>query len=197
MNTIFPVRSVISREERTRQMKQRPLMVWFTGLSGAGKSTLAAGLEKVLFERGFKVYHLDGDNIRNGLNKNLGFSEEDRTENIRRVGEVGALMTDAGLIVLSAFISPFQQDRNKVREIIGEDNFIEVFVDCPLNICEQRDVKGLYRKARRGELKNFTGIDSPYESPEQPDIHIFSDKESIDESIEKLLTSILPKISGS
>lgn len=197
MNTIFPVRSVISREERTRQMKQRPLMVWFTGLSGAGKSTLAAGLEKALFERGFKVYHLDGDNIRNGLNKNLGFSEEDRTENIRRVGEVGALMTDAGLIVLSAFISPFQQDRNKVREIIGEDNFIEVFVDCPLNICEQRDVKGLYRKARRGELKNFTGIDSPYESPEQPDIHIFSDRESIDESIEKLLTSILPKISGS
>lgn len=197
MNTIFPVRSVISREERTRQMKQRPLMVWFTGLSGAGKSTLAAGLEKALFEHGFKVYHLDGDNIRNGLNKNLGFSEEDRTENIRRVGEVGALMTDAGLIVLSAFISPFQQDRNKVREIIGEDNFIEVFVDCPLNICEQRDVKGLYRKARRGELKNFTGIDSPYESPEQPDIHIFSDRESIDESIEKLLTSILPKISGS
>ena len=160
------------------------------GLSGSGKSTLATALEVALFNEGFRTYLLDGDTIRTGLNKDLAFTDEGRNENIRRIGEVSKLFVDAGVILLSAFISPFRADREQVKAIVGEENFIEVFVDCPLEICEQRDVKGLYKKARAGEIKNFTGIDSPYEAPEDPAIvvptHIMPLEESIDELMEFL-----------
>lgn len=179
---------------RHQLLSQRPLLIWFTGLSGSGKSTLAIQLEAALYERGFKTYLLDGDNIRTGLNKDLTFSDEGRVENIRRIGEVGKLMLDAGLIVLSAFISPFEADRNHVKTIVGNENYFEVFVDTPLEICEQRDVKGLYKKARAGEVKNFTGIDSPYERPNNPGIKIETDKVTIDDAVDKLMTLIKPKI---
>lgn len=191
---LFPVRSSISAEERSALLQQRPLVVWFTGLSGAGKSTLAASLERELFNKGFKVFHLDGDNVRNGLNKNLNFTEEDRKENIRRVGEVAALMLEAGLIVLSAFISPFDEDRKLVKEIVGENRFFEIFVDCPLQVCEQRDVKGLYKKARSGELKNFTGISSPYQQPKSPNMVIYSNDVSLEKAVENILQEIIPMI---
>jgi len=191
---LFPVRSSISIDERNASMNQRPLVVWFTGLSGAGKSTIAARLERALFDRGYKAFHLDGDNVRHGLNKNLSFTEEDRKENIRRVGEVAALMLDAGLIVLSAFISPFEDDRQMVREIVGKDRFFEVFVDCPLEVCEERDVKGLYKKARSGELKNFTGIDSPYELPKSPNSIIRSNEISLEVAVNTVLEKIESRI---
>lgn len=175
-------------------MHQRALLVWFTGLSGSGKSTLAVQLEAHLYDLGIKTYLLDGDNIRAGLNKDLTFTDEGRVENIRRIGEVSKLMLDAGLVVLSAFISPFQSDRDQVRNIVGEENYVEVFVDAPLELCEQRDVKGLYKKARAGEVKNFTGIDSPYEVPQHPDIVIETGKLSVDESISRLLRYIEPRL---
>lgn len=187
---LYPIRSSISLEERNIAMNQNPMVIWFTGLSGAGKSSIAASLERELFERGYKTFHLDGDNVRNGLNKNLSFTEEDRKENIRRVGEVTALMLDAGLIILSAFISPFESDRQMVREIVGKDRFYEVFVNCPIEICEERDVKGLYKKARSGELKNFTGIDSPYEKPISPNLVINSDVVALDEAVMKVMQEI-------
>ena len=164
-------------------MNQRATLIWFTGLSGSGKSTLAVQLEAQLHGLGFKTYLLDGDNIRAGLNKDLSFTDEGRVENIRRIGEVSKLLLDAGVVVLSAFISPFQADREQVKEIVGPENYIEVFVDAPLEVCEQRDVKGLYKKARAGEVKNFTGIDSPYEAPTQADVVIETGNLSIDESI--------------
>ncbi len=191
---LFPVRSSISVEERNASMNQRPLVVWFTGLSGAGKSTIAATLERKLFDKGYKTFHLDGDNVRHGLNKNLSFTEDDRKENIRRVGEVTSLMLDAGLIVLSAFISPFDDDRKMVREIVGKKHFFEVFVDCPIEVCEARDVKGLYKKARSGELKNFTGIDSPYELPKSPDLVISSNNISLEAAVDTILQEIEPLI---
>ena len=184
----------MSRASREALQNQHAMLVWFTGLSGSGKSTLAVQLEAQLHERGFKTYLLDGDNIRSGLNKDLTFTDEGRIENIRRIGEVAKLMIDAGVIVLSAFISPFQSDRDQVRQIIGGDHYVEVFVDAPLELCEQRDVKGLYKKARAGEVKNFTGIDSPYEKPKQPDLVIETGKTSVDESVQKLLNFIVPKI---
>ena len=192
--SLFPVRSTISAEERNALMRQRPLLIWFTGFSGAGKSTIAAALERALFEKGFKTFHLDGDNVRQGLNQNLGFSEADRKENIRRVGEVSKLMLDAGLIVLSAFISPFSNDRETVKKTVGADYFFEVFVNCPIEVCEQRDVKGLYQKARAGSLPDFTGIDSPYEVPHKPSIEIRSNEISVAESVELLLEKIIPII---
>ncbi len=170
------------------------MLIWFTGLSGSGKSTLAVQLEAMLYDRSFKTYLLDGDNIRTGLNRDLTFTEEGRVENIRRIGEVGKLMLDAGLVVLSAFISPFEADRNHVKKIVSAENYFEVFVDTPLEICEQRDVKGLYKKARAGEVKNFTGIDSPYERPGNPDIRIETDKVSIDDAVEKLFKIIESRI---
>jgi adenylylsulfate kinase len=175
-------------------MEQRAKVIWFTGLSGSGKSTLAVQLEAQLHQAGHKTYLLDGDNIRTGLNKDLTFTDEGREENIRRIGEVCKLFLDAGVIILSAFISPFKADREQVKKIVGEENFIEVFVDAPLEVCEQRDVKGLYKKARAGEVKNFTGIDSPYEVPENPDVTILTHKLSIEESIEQLVSFIEPKI---
>jgi adenylylsulfate kinase len=165
-----------------------------TGLSGSGKSTLANAVESKLFEEGFHTYLLDGDNIRTGLNKDLGFSNEDRIENIRRIAEVAKLMMDAGLLVVSAFISPFREERAMIADLVGEKNFLEVFVDCPLEICEQRDVKGLYQKARAGIIKNFTGIDSPYEAPIHPKVHIHSDQEELADSVNRVLEVILEDV---
>ncbi len=175
-------------------MNQQPCVIWFTGLSGSGKSTLAVQLEAALYARGFKTYLLDGDNIRSGLNKDLSFTDDARVENIRRISEVCKLFVDAGVVVLSAFISPFQVDREQVRSIVGAENYIEVFVDTPLEVCEQRDVKGLYKKARTGEVKNFTGISSPYERPTDPDIVIRTDKTSVEESIDVLMKAIVSRV---
>ncbi|MDN3689493.1 adenylyl-sulfate kinase [Cyclobacterium jeungdonense] len=165
---IHPSEFKITRQLRQEALGQKPALIWFTGLSGSGKSTLANATEQSLFQIGYHTYLLDGDNIRTGLCSDLSFSKEDRVENIRRIAEVAQLMMDAGLIVLSAFISPFRSDRDMIRDRVGSDRFLEIFVDCPLKVCEQRDVKGLYQKARQGLIKDFTGIDSPYEAPESP-----------------------------
>jgi bifunctional enzyme CysN/CysC len=162
----------VNREARSLQKGQRACVVWFTGLPGAGKSTIAGLVERRLFALGHHTYLMDGDNVRHGLNRDLGFSAADRVENIRRVAEVAALMVDAGLIVLTAFISPFRSERDAARRLLGGAGFLEVHVDAPLALVEQRDPKGLYRKARRGEIRNFTGIDSPYEAPEQPELRL-------------------------
>ena len=179
----------INRPERAQLLGHGGATLWFTGLSGSGKSTIAVGLEQALYQRGVLVYRLDGDNIRLGINKNLGFSAEDRAENIRRVGEVSKLFVDGGVIVLSSFISPYLVDRQIVRELHEADNmpFIEVFVDCSLEAAEERDPKGLYKKARAGEIKNFTGIDDPYEAPEAPEVHLHTDQQSLEEEVERLL----------
>lgn len=196
MNYIYPTKTKVTREQREALLKQRSVLIWFTGLSGSGKSTLSIHLEAALYARGYKTYLLDGDNIRSGLNKDLSFTEEARVENIRRIGEVSKLFLDAGYIVLSAFISPFKADRDQVKAIVGAENHIEVFVDCPLGVCEQRDIKGLYKKARAGVVKNFTGIDSPYEIPDHPDVTIHTDQVSIEDSVAVLLEKVLPRVSG-
>ncbi|CAM3378178.1 sulfate adenylyltransferase subunit CysN [Halomonas lysinitropha] len=177
----------IDKQARAVSKGQHPAVLWFTGLSGAGKSTIANRVEKKLHAAGQHTYLLDGDNVRHGLNRDLGFTDADRVENIRRVGEVARLMVDAGLIVLTSFISPFRSERQLARDLVEEDEFIEIFVDTPLDVAEQRDPKGLYRKARRGELKNFTGIDSAYEPPENPDLHIRTDEISSDEAAEAII----------
>jgi len=183
----------ITKKDREARLQQKGVVLWFTGLSGSGKSTVARELEKSLFQRGNYAYVLDGDNIRFGLNKNLGFSPEDRKENIRRIGEVAKLFVDAGIITLTAFISPYRQDRDAVRAILTEGEFIEVFVDCPLEKCEERDVKGLYQKARAGEIKDFTGISSPYEAPEKPEIVLTTDKDYLEELVNKILVYLEEK----
>jgi adenylylsulfate kinase len=195
LDHIYPIKTKVSFDARQRLINQKPKLIWFTGLSGSGKSTLAVQLEAALHARGFKTYLLDGDNIRSGLNKDLSFTDEAREENIRRISEVCKLFLDAGVVLLSAFISPFKADRAQVKEIVGDENYIEVFVDAPLEVCEQRDVKGLYRKARAGEVRNFTGISSPYEKPEQPDVVIATDKISVEEAIEVLMGVIVPRVS--
>lgn len=162
----------IKKEDRERLNNQKGVCLWFTGLSGSGKSTIALKVESMLFERGARSYVLDGDNIRHGLNKDLGFSPEDREENIRRIGEVAKLFVDAGMIVMTAFISPYRADRDKVRNLMEDGEFVEIYVECDLDVCEQRDPKGLYKKARAGEIKEFTGIDAPYEEPENPELVI-------------------------
>jgi len=172
---------------RAEQKDQRPAVIWFTGLSASGKSTLAGALEEILTAQGYHTYLLDGDNVRHGLCKDLGFSDADRAENIRRVGEVAKLMADAGLIVMAAFISPFQVDRRMVREILPSGQFVEVFMDASLEVCKERDPKGLYIKAERGEIKQFTGIDSPYESPPEPEVHIDAGRISVPQGINLLL----------
>ena len=171
-----------------------PLVIWFTGLSGSGKSTLAEALHAALTEKGFNAYMLDGDVLRTGLNSDLGFSKEDRRENIRRTGEVCRLLHDAGLIVIASFISPFQSDRDFVRSRIPKGEFVEVFVDTPLEVCEQRDVKGLYKKARAGEIPEFTGISSPYERPSNPEVVIMTQDIGIEESLEALMKYLLPQL---
>lgn len=177
----------VRKEERSQTKEQKPCILWFTGLSGSGKSTVANAVESKLLEFGKHTYLLDGDNIRMGLNKGLSFSDEDRIENIRRIGEVSKLFVDAGTIILTAFISPFQADRDQVRALVAEDEFIEVFIDTPLEVCELRDPKGLYKKARMGEIPQFTGISSPYEAPKEPEIHLKTDIISIEESVEKII----------
>jgi len=180
-------RGAITREDRQQLNGHKGCTVWLTGLSGSGKSTIAVDLEKRLLERGVRTYILDGDNIRHGLNKNLGFSPEDRTENIRRIGEVAKLFSDAGLVALTAFISPYRADRDQVRAIMQPGDFIEVFVDCPVEVCEQRDVKGLYKKARAGEIKEFTGISAPYEAPTKPELVIRTSGQSVETSALQIL----------
>ena len=177
----------VDKQTRAQQKSQTPLLIWFTGLSASGKSTIAGALEQILTQQGYHTYLLDGDNVRHGLCKDLGFSDQDRKENIRRVGEVARLAVDAGLITLAAFISPFQADRQIARDILPEGEFIEVFVDAPLDVCQQRDPKGLYAKALNGEIKQFTGIDSPYEPPVNPEVHIEAGNQSVAESVNQLL----------
>ncbi len=183
----------ISRAEREIKNGHRSACLWFTGLSGSGKSTVANVVEQELYAMGFNTYILDGDNIRKGLNKDLNFSEEGRVENIRRIGEVAKLMCDAGLVVLAAFVSPFIKDRQLLRELM-QGKFIEIFVDAPIEVCEQRDVKGLYKKARNGEISNFTGISSPFEIPRHPDVHIHTDIYPISTSAKLVVDNILPKL---
>lgn len=187
----------VRREDREKLLHQRPVILWFTGLSGSGKSTLADRVEQELHQRGFKTYLLDGDNIRHGLNNNIDFTEEGRRENIRRIGEVAKLFLDAGIIVLTAFISPFREDRDKVRQLVNEGEFIEIHVDCPLEVCEQRDVKGLYAKARKGEIPNFTGISSPFETPLQAEITVHTDTEALDACVNKILDYTYTRIKTS
>lgn len=191
---IHPTRFKISQQDRVRLLGQQPRLLWFTGLSGSGKSTLANGTEALLNEAGFKTYLLDGDNIRTGLSKDLTFSNVDRIENIRRIGEVGKLFLDAGIIVLSAFISPFVSDRKMIEELVGAENFLEIFVDCPIEVCEQRDVKGLYNKARNGLIPNFTGIDSPYEAPENPFLTIKTAEQTLENSLDNIMNQLKAKI---
>lgn len=187
---IIPHDHLIRQRDRVERLGYLPKLIWFTGLSGSGKSTLASGLEVHLFNQGFSSYILDGDNIRSGLNRDLDFSDEGRKENIRRIAEVSHLMLDAGLIVLTAFISPFTEDREAAKKVVGVENFFEVFVDCPLEVCEQRDVKGLYQRARAGEIKNFTGISSQFEEPENPDLTLKTAEASIADCLHILINKV-------
>jgi len=178
----------VTKEDREKLLGQKGVVLWFTGLSGSGKSTIARAVEKRLFEEGRLCYVLDGDNIRFGLNKNLGFSPGDREENIRRISEVAKLFADAGVITLTAFISPYRADRDKARDLLKPGEFIEIYVDCPLEECEKRDTKGLYKKARAGEIKEFTGISAPYEEPFSPELVLDTAVETLEESVEKVIT---------
>lgn len=182
----------ITRDDRAKALGHRGCTLWLTGLSGSGKSTIGVALEKALVMKGILAYRLDGDNIRHGLCANLGFSADDREENIRRVGEVAKLFADAGVVTISSFISPYQRDRDRVRALHEEAGlpFLEVFIDTPIEICEQRDPKGLYKKARAGEIKGFTGIDDPYEPPERPEVHIKADRQSAEESANLLIEAL-------
>jgi adenylylsulfate kinase len=180
----------VTRADRAQLNGHRGCTVWLTGLSGSGKSTIAVDLEKRLLERGVRTYILDGDNIRHGLNKNLGFSPEDRTENIRRIGEVAKLFTDAGLVAVTAFISPYRADRDQVRALLQPGEFVEVFIECPVEVCEQRDVKGLYKKARAGEIKEFTGISAPYEAPEKAELTINTAGQSVEVSAQQIVAEL-------
>ena len=180
-------------EANVVQTDREKLVIWFTGLSGSGKSTLALEVESALYRRGHLTYVLDGDNIRHGLNKNLGFSPEDREENIRRIGEVAKLFADAGVIAMTAFISPYHADRDNARDLLDEERFVEVFVDCPLEVCEARDTKGLYKKARAGEIKEFTGISAPYEVPTQPELTVNTGNQSLEECTEHVIAILESK----
>lgn len=177
----------LTKNERSIQKRQQPCILWFTGLSASGKSTISNAVEKKLYDLGHHTYLLDGDNVRHGLNKDLGFTDEDRVENIRRIGEMAKLFADAGLIVLSAFISPFRADRQMVRDLVEGGEFVEIHMATPLSVCEQRDPKGLYRKARQGEIKNFTGIDSSYEAPESPEITLNTAECDIEACADKVI----------
>lgn len=180
----------VDKSQRSRHKGHKAALIWFTGLSGSGKSTLAGALESALLARGVHTYLLDGDNVRHGLCSDLGFSPTDRQENLRRIGEVARLMVDAGLVVLAAFVSPYRAERQRIRERFGQEEFIEVFVDTPLAECERRDPKGLYKKARAGEIKHFTGIDDPYEAPEQPEIRLAYQGEALERQLTELLAAL-------
>ncbi len=194
MQNIHPTDIYLTRTDKEQYLKQNAKVIWITGLSGSGKSTLACGLEKALAERGFFTQVLDGDNIRSGINKNLGFSAEDRTENIRRIAEVNKLFVNCGIITLNAFVSPTNDIREMAKEIVGEDDFIEIFVDAKFDTCAQRDPKGLYKKAIAGEIKNFTGLDAPFDRPTDADVTINTDELSIEEGIEKALEYVLKRV---
>lgn len=192
---IHPVfNQILGRSDKEELLNQHARVIWMTGLSGSGKTTVAQSIERELNKRGFLTQILDGDNVRTGINNNLGFSEEDRYENIRRISEVSKLFMNCGIICINSFISPTKEIRNMAMEIIGKENFIEVYVNAPIEVCEQRDVKGLYKKARKGEIKNFTGIDSPFDAPENPAIELRTDQMTIEESAAKSLEVILPII---
>lgn len=193
---IIPQNYRITRLDRNKLAGHQSFILWFTGLSGSGKSTLANAVEQELFNRGMRTYVLDGDNIRNGLNNNVDFSEEGRKENIRRIGEVSKLFVDAGTIVLTAFISPFRADRDRVRALVRQGDFIEIFVDCPLEVCESRDVKGLYKKARAGEIPDFTGIHSPFEAPLNPELTIRTSEYDLQTSVNIIIDFISNKLSS-
>jgi adenylylsulfate kinase len=184
----------VDRNDRRRNLDQNSFLIWFTGLSGSGKSTIANALEHKLHNLGYKTYALDGDNIRKGINRGLTFSPEDRTENIRRIAEVASLLVDAGIIVLAAFVSPYKKDRENIRKIMGNDNFVEVFVNTSLEECERRDVKGLYKKARAGEIDDFTGISAPYEAPDAPDVEIITDDLDLEQCVDSVFEKIKPKL---
>ena len=191
---IIPHNYQISKEDRNALNKHNSFLLWFTGLSGSGKSTIANVVEQRLHQKGIKTYTLDGDNIRNGINKDLTFAPEDRTENIRRIAEIGNLMVNAGVVTLAAFVSPYKKDRDNIRSIVKDVNFVEIYINTSVEECERRDVKGLYKKARAGEIKNMTGISAPYEAPEQPDIEIKTEEESIDEAAQRIIDFITPKL---
>lgn len=189
-NTVWHEQN-ITKEQRSTQKNQKPCLLWYTGLSGSGKSTVANAVDALLFERGCHSYLLDGDNVRHGLNGDLGFSDEDRVENIRRISQVAKLFVDSGLIVSTAFISPFAGDRAMAREMLEPGEFMEVYIDTPIAVCEQRDPKGLYKKARAGEIKDFTGIDSAYDVPVNPEIHVKTDEKSIKECAEQIVQHLI------
>ncbi len=193
-DNITPHTYHISVDDRRQSNGHNSFLIWFTGLSGSGKSTIANLVEQELHKKGVKTYVLDGDNIRKGINKDLTFSPEDRTENIRRIAEIANLLVDAGIVVIAAFVSPYKNDRDNIRSILKDVNFVEVYVNTSIEECERRDVKGLYKKARTGEIKNMTGISAPYEAPENPDVEIITEKETISESVQKILRHITPKL---
>jgi len=192
---IHPVfERIVRREAKENLLKQKAKTLWLTGLSGSGKSTVAIGVEKALHQRGYLTQILDGDNIRSGINSNLGFSQEDRLENIRRIAEVSKLFLNCGVITLNSFVSPTRSIREQARKIIGEKDFLEIYINAPLEVCEQRDVKDLYKKARAGEIKNFTGIDAPFEAPEKPFLEIHTDRQTVEESVNTIVENIIPLI---
>ena len=184
----------VSKVDRQNQNRHNSFLMWFTGLSGSGKSTIANLVERELHNLGVHTYALDGDNIRKGINSDLTFVPEDRTENIRRIAEISNLMVDAGLVVLAAFVSPYKKDRENIRNVVKDINFVEIFINTSVEECERRDVKGLYKKAREGKIKNMTGISAPYEAPEKPDIEILTEEMNIEEAVQKILTYIKPKL---
>ena len=194
-DNVFHQHFTITEAHRSQMKGHQSMMIWFTGLSGSGKSTIANALEQKLTEKNIHTFSLDGDNIRLGINEDLGFSPEDRTENLRRIGHIGKLMADAGLVCLAAFVSPLNKDRERLRKIIGKNRFIEIFVNTPLEVCEARDVKGLYAKARRGEIKDFTGINAPFEAPTYPDLIIDTSTEELNTSVDRIYNFIKNKLS--
>ncbi|MCT4628561.1 adenylyl-sulfate kinase [Winogradskyella sp.] len=193
-DNIVPHNYQISKNDRRQRNNHNSFLLWFTGLSGSGKSTIANVVEQKLYQKGIKTYSLDGDNIRNGINNDLSFSPKDRTENIRRIAEVSNLMIDAGLVTLAAFVSPYKKDRDNIRTIVKDVNFVEVYVNTSIEECERRDVKGLYKKARAGEIKNMTGISAPYEAPENPDIEIKTEEESVEAAAQRIVDFITLKL---
>jgi len=193
---IYPVfNKILKRSDKENLLRQRGKVIWLTGLSGSGKTTIAKGIEEVLHREGFICQVLDGDNIRSGINNNLGFSPEDRLENIRRIAEVSKLFINCGIITINSFISPTEKIRQIARDIIGEDDFITVYINAPVAVCEQRDVKGLYKKARAGEIHDFTGVDAPYDPPESPDVEVHTDSMSRGDSVDRILEYVMPRIS--
>lgn len=196
MKHIYPIfDQIVGRDQKENLLNQKGIVLWLVGLSGSGKSTIAKGLERKLFEKGFYTQLLDGDNLRSGLNNNLNFTDEDRKENLRRTAEVAKLFMNAGVVTIASFITPTSESRNGIKDIIGQNDYAEIFINCPLEVCEERDVKGLYKKARSGEIPFFTGISSPFEPPQQPDLELRTDQKSLIDCVSELEAFILTRIS--